>query len=193
MRLYFLEFSRIIQIIHLSLHFWICKWWLVWTHDFLSNFAQRVRQPVVLELSSFVPSRAYFEFWCLEKRFLACQNLLVVALVLVEIQRIRDGRSSNYSRWTEACCWNSLTLSIWDSTLCFCFTNSHLAWVSKWSLIQSRRDFQTCIEFKNLKNRSHLKHQQVAFSLSLRTCVLIQPVQVPLCLWEKLTLAWPRH
>ena len=43
------------------------------------------------ELSSFLPSPAYFYSEYLEKLFLSLLILLVVALVLVEIQRIRDG------------------------------------------------------------------------------------------------------
>ena len=62
------------------------------SHDILSIFGKRIRRPVILELSSFLPSRAYFVSEHLEALLPSLINLLAVALVLVEIQRIRDGR-----------------------------------------------------------------------------------------------------
>ena len=37
------------------------KWAFVWYHDFFSISARRIRQPEILELSSFLPFRAYFQ------------------------------------------------------------------------------------------------------------------------------------
>ena len=59
----------------------------------LVSSMQRIRQFVILELSSILPSCAYFESECLEEFVLSYLNLLVLELVLVEIQRIRDRRS----------------------------------------------------------------------------------------------------
>ena len=47
-------------------------------HDFLFAFVQRIRQLVVLELFSFLPYRAYFEFEFLEELFLSRLILLEV-------------------------------------------------------------------------------------------------------------------
>ena len=73
----------------------LVKWVSVSCHDFLSTSVQRIRQLVVPELPSILPSRADFEFEFLEELFLSWLLLLVVELVLVEIQHIRDGRSPN--------------------------------------------------------------------------------------------------
>ena len=62
-------------------------------HDFLLTPVQRIRQLVILELSSFLLSRACFESEFLDELFLSKLILLVVELFIVEIQRIRDGRS----------------------------------------------------------------------------------------------------
>ena len=58
------------------------------SRDFL-NFALRNRQLVVLELSSFLPFRAYFGFEYLGEPSPSKIILLVEELVLVEIQKIR--------------------------------------------------------------------------------------------------------
>ena len=48
--------------------------------------------------------------------------------------------NSNSNLWAWACCWSSL-IPLWrDPTWCSCFTSSDLAWLSKWSLLPSRRD-----------------------------------------------------
>ena len=57
------------------------------SHDFLSIFVQRIRRLVVLELSSFLPSRENSVPESLEALFPSQKILLVV-----EIQKIRDGR-----------------------------------------------------------------------------------------------------
>ena len=59
------------------------------SHDLLSVSALRLRQLVVLELSSFLPFRAYFGFEYLGEPFPSLIILLVDKLALVEIQRIR--------------------------------------------------------------------------------------------------------
>ena len=59
------------------------------SHGFLLIFAQRLRQLVVLELSSFLPFRAYFGSEYLGEPFPSLIFLLVDELVLVEIQHIR--------------------------------------------------------------------------------------------------------
>ena len=64
-------------------------------HDFLSTYVQRIHLLVFLELSSFLTFRAYFGSESLEELFLSRLILLVVELVLVEIQHIRDVRSPN--------------------------------------------------------------------------------------------------
>ena len=57
-----------------------------------SFFVVRIRQLVVLELSSSHPIRVYFVFEFLGEVFPSEIILLVDELVLVEIQYIRDGR-----------------------------------------------------------------------------------------------------
>ena len=59
------------------------------SHDFLSICALRLRQLVVLELSSFHPFSAYFGSEYLGELFPSEIILLVDVLVLVEIQHIR--------------------------------------------------------------------------------------------------------
>ena len=58
-------------------------------HDFLKFFVVKLRQLVVLGLSSFLPFRAYFGSEYLEELFLSSLILLVNELVLVEVQCIR--------------------------------------------------------------------------------------------------------
>ena len=60
--------------------------------DFLLISVLRIRQLVVLELSSFLPFRACFGFEYLGELFLSWTILLEAELVLFEIQCIRDGR-----------------------------------------------------------------------------------------------------
>ena len=48
--------------------------------------------------------------------------------------------SCNSNLWAEVCCWSSLMQLLRDSTWYFCFISSTLAWLSKWSLLPSRRD-----------------------------------------------------
>ena len=60
--------------------------------DFLLIAALRIRQLVFLELSSFLPFRAYFGSECLGELFLSLTVLLVVELVLLWIQYIHDER-----------------------------------------------------------------------------------------------------
>ena len=57
------------------------------SHDFLFIFAQRIRQLVVLELSSFLPFRAHFGSEYLGEPSPSQIILLVDELVLVEIQK----------------------------------------------------------------------------------------------------------
>ena len=61
-------------------------------HDFLSNFVQRIRRLVVLELSSFLPSRVHSVSEFLGEVFPSWTILPVGETVLFEIQYIRDGR-----------------------------------------------------------------------------------------------------
>ena len=58
------------------------------SRDFLLFFALRLRRLVVLELSSFLPLRAYFGFDYLGEPFPSQIILLVAELALVEIQYI---------------------------------------------------------------------------------------------------------
>ena len=62
------------------------------SHDFLKIFALRLRQLVVLELSLFLPFRAYFGFESLGEAFPSQIFLLVDERVLVETQKIRVER-----------------------------------------------------------------------------------------------------
>ena len=59
------------------------------SHGFLSIFSLRLRQLMVLEISSFLPFRAYFGFEYLGELLLSQTILLVAELVPVEIQKIR--------------------------------------------------------------------------------------------------------
>ena len=69
-RLHFVEFSRVIQIIHPFLQFlYLWSESLYLFHDFLSTSVQRICQHVILELSSFLPSRVCFGFEFLEELF----------------------------------------------------------------------------------------------------------------------------
>ena len=65
---------------------------IVLSHDLLSFFVRRKRRLVVLELSSFLPSRAYSVSEFLEALFSSKIILLISETVLFEIQYIRDGR-----------------------------------------------------------------------------------------------------
>ena len=62
------------------------------SHDFLFIFALRLRQLAVLELSSFLPFRAYFGSEYLGESLPSQIILLVDQLVLVEFQKIRVER-----------------------------------------------------------------------------------------------------
>ena len=62
------------------------------SHDFLSIFVQRSRRIVILELSSFLPSREYFVSEFLEALFPSNIILLASVTVLFEIQHIRVER-----------------------------------------------------------------------------------------------------
>ena len=63
--------------------------------EILSSSALRIRQLVVLKLSSFLPIRVYFESEYLKEIFPSEIIVLVVEIVLIEIQYIRDGRPPN--------------------------------------------------------------------------------------------------
>ena len=52
---------------------------------FSQFFVKRIRRLAVLELSSFLPSRVYFEFWFLEELFPSKVILPEGEIVLVEI------------------------------------------------------------------------------------------------------------
>ena len=65
--------------------------------DFLSIFVQRIRQLAVIELSSFLPFRAYFGADFLGEPFPSEIILLEDELVLVEIQYIRLVRPATQS------------------------------------------------------------------------------------------------
>ena len=62
-------------------------------HDFFLIYVLRIRQLVVFDLSSFLPTHEYFVFEYLGKLFLSLIILLAGQLVLFEIQYIRDGRA----------------------------------------------------------------------------------------------------
>ena len=58
--------------------------------DFLLIFVMRIRQLVVLQLSSFLPSRVYFVFEYLGELFPSLTILLVDQFVLFDIQFCGD-------------------------------------------------------------------------------------------------------
>ena len=62
------------------------------SRDFLLDFALRIHQLVVLELSSFLPTHTHFVFEYLGENFPSYIFLLEDELVLFEILYIHDGR-----------------------------------------------------------------------------------------------------
>ena len=159
-------------------------------HDFLSTSVQRILQLVSLQLFTFLPSRACFEFEFLEELFFSWPILLVVELVLVEIQHNHDGCSPNpvveHKLVAEVHWYN-----YWEihSTLCSCFISTDLAWESKSSLFPSRRDFAKFAGLASIKTDSLLLKTLADCSLLKNRLVPIlsdvRPLpQVSLCRWS---------
>ena len=84
-RLHFVEFSRVIQIIAILVS---VKWALVSYHDFLSSSAQRIHQLAIIELSSFLPTHECFE-WVTRRAFSFATNSSCRMMGVLQIQSLR--------------------------------------------------------------------------------------------------------
>ena len=73
--------------------------------------------------------------------------------------------SCNSNLWAWACCWSSLIQLLRDPAGCSCFISSDLAWLSKWPLFPSRRQFPTFTGSANLKTWWTLLSKQFPDSL----------------------------
>ena len=140
---YFLKFSGIVQAIR-ELSLCIVSWLSLkfWTEN---SSTRNSWAPFISPIS------CIFLIWVSRSAFSFITNSSCSRTCSLRDSTYPWWASCNSNRWAQVCRWSSFLQLLRDSTLCSCFKSSDLAWVSKWSLFPSRRDFAIFAGLENLK------------------------------------------